>query len=91
MRVDWCVSSWFRIKNTHSLTHVTDYATVSLAEQWCAVSREGCRREGRGYLFPPLLLTCFGINGHDLEWSPSPRQAHDDRPSIPRKEGRRLS
>ena len=21
MRVDWCVSSWFRIKNTHSLTH----------------------------------------------------------------------
>ena len=20
MRVDWCVSSWFRIKNTHSLT-----------------------------------------------------------------------
>ena len=39
----------------------------------------------------PLLLTCFGINGHDLGWSPSPRQAHDDRPSIPRKEGRRLS
>ena len=23
MRVDWCVSSWFRIKNTHSLTHAT--------------------------------------------------------------------
>ena len=21
MRVDWCVSSWFRIKNTHSHTH----------------------------------------------------------------------
>ena len=21
MRVDWCVPSWFRIKNTHSLTH----------------------------------------------------------------------
>ena len=21
MRVDWCVSSWFRIKNTHFLTH----------------------------------------------------------------------
>ena len=21
MRVDWCVSSWFRIKNTHTLTH----------------------------------------------------------------------
>jgi len=20
MRVDWCVSSWFRIKNTHTLT-----------------------------------------------------------------------
>ena len=23
MRVDWCVSSWFRIKNTHSLTQPT--------------------------------------------------------------------
>ena len=23
MRVDWCVSSWFRIKNTHSLTPTT--------------------------------------------------------------------
>ena len=23
MRVDWCVSSWFRIKNTHSLTHLS--------------------------------------------------------------------
>ena len=22
MRVDWCVSSWFRIKNTHSLKNV---------------------------------------------------------------------
>ena len=21
MRVDWCVSSWFRIKNTHSHSH----------------------------------------------------------------------
>ena len=51
------------------------------------LSREGCRREGRGYLSPPLLLTCFGIDEHDLEWSPSPRQAHDDRPSIPRTRG----
>ena len=49
------------------------------------------RAVGSRVPFPPLLLTCFGINGHDLEWSPSPRQAHDDRPSIPRKEGRRLS
>ena len=24
MRVDWCVSSWFRIKNTHSLTLEVD-------------------------------------------------------------------
>ena len=23
MRVDWCVSSWFRIKKTHSLTNPT--------------------------------------------------------------------
>ena len=28
MRVDWCVSSWFRIKNTHSLTHAV-YATAT--------------------------------------------------------------
>ena len=32
MRVDWCVSSWFRIKNTHSHTQVfilTDINTVA--------------------------------------------------------------
>ena len=33
MRVDWCVSSWFRIKNTHSLTHErADAAWDSLSE-----------------------------------------------------------
>ena len=25
MRVDWCVSSWFRIKNTHSHTHIAPF------------------------------------------------------------------
>jgi len=30
MRVDWCVSSWFRIKNTHSLTHGHGGRTGSL-------------------------------------------------------------
>ena len=35
MRVDWCVSSWFRIKNTHSLTpsltvvHLSTYIHAS--------------------------------------------------------------
>ena len=28
MRVDWCVSSWFRIKNTHSLTHYFELSLV---------------------------------------------------------------
>ena len=28
MRVDWCVSSWFRIKNTHSLTPVREGETI---------------------------------------------------------------
>ena len=27
MRVDWCVSSWFRIKNTHSLTQQSTLAS----------------------------------------------------------------
>ena len=35
MRVDWCVSSWFRIKNTHSLTtqggHGMSFFVLSLA------------------------------------------------------------
>ena len=31
MRVDWCVSSWFRIKNTHSLTHT--YAELLICVQ----------------------------------------------------------
>ena len=31
MRVDWCVSSWFRIKNTHSLTHwARDWRALAL-------------------------------------------------------------
>ena len=29
MRVDWCVSSWFRIKNTHSLTLTALQETLS--------------------------------------------------------------
>ena len=29
MRVDWCVSSWFRIKNTHTLTLPTPSVSVS--------------------------------------------------------------
>ena len=47
---------------------------------------------GRG-TFPPFAINnaLESMCGHDLEWSPSPRQAHDDRPSIPRQEGRRLS
>ena len=32
MRVDWCVSSWFRIKNTHSLT-----SPRAMAEEDCVV------------------------------------------------------
>ena len=45
---------------------------------------------GRG-TFPPFAINnaLESMCGHDLEWSPSPRQAHDDRPSIPK--GRRLS
>ena len=31
MRIDWCVSSWFRIKNTHSLTFCF-VASKTLAE-----------------------------------------------------------
>ena len=30
MRVDWCVSSWFRIKNTHSHTHAPCWGGVGL-------------------------------------------------------------
>ena len=35
MRVDWCVSSWFRINNTHS--HA-DEAQRAIAH-WCGVAR----------------------------------------------------
>ena len=50
MRVDWCVSSWFRIKNTHSLTHApytmlrnksdpTGYSMPILGGQWNGTGR----------------------------------------------------
>ena len=33
MRVDWCVSSWFRIKNTHSLTLCKRYRLTDTCVQ----------------------------------------------------------
>ena len=41
MRVDWCVSSWFRIKNTHSLTLTTAGGTEAqpYEETLCNESR----------------------------------------------------
>ena len=42
MRVDWCVSSWFRIKNTHSLTEESvDLSNDMTGRQMIAV---GVRR-----------------------------------------------
>ena len=39
MRVDWCVSSWFRIKNTHS-------AALG-SEDWCNPVHGGVFSDGR--------------------------------------------
>ena len=41
MRVDWCVSSWFRIKNTHSLT-----ATAAEEVDVLPGEPQGARRQG---------------------------------------------
>ena len=38
MRVDWCVSSWFRIKNTHSLTHKTHSQRAATHPDWAYTS-----------------------------------------------------
>ena len=35
MRVDWCVSSWFRIKNTHSLTRWVARIGVTPSREAC--------------------------------------------------------
>ena len=58
MRVDWCVSSWFRIKNTHSLT---GRLLVALVE---SVLRPGGLREDVSSdvslcrsTFTPVLIT----------------------------------
>ena len=51
MRVDWCVSSWFRIKNTHSLTHEILRSAPYTVLVW------DLRR------YPPLL---FGQREHDV-------------------------
>ena len=40
MRVDWCVSSWFRIKNTHSLTHTLEVSRLDiLRPRWVVCCR----------------------------------------------------
>ena len=62
MRVDWCVSSWFRIKNTHSLTHGIRLLSLRMLEppaRACAVnSRRGLYSPGRSDLacWLPLFL-----------------------------------
>ena len=56
MRVDWCVSSWFRIKNTHTHTMAD---TPSLPGAACSAlgGRSGGAPRvallGRGSSFPP--------------------------------------
>ena len=53
MRVDWCVSSWFRIKNTHSLTHAGRRG-VGVG---CGVSVRVCLRLRHGTPLAFFLLT----------------------------------
>ena len=46
MRVDWCVSSWFRIKNSLSLS--CGYPSAALgSEHWCDVIHAGVFSGGR--------------------------------------------
>ena len=50
MRVDWCVSSWFRIKYTHSLTQRRYSATIhhsAWREMHAAAGRAGRREQVR--------------------------------------------
>ena len=54
MRVDWCVSSWFRIKNTHSLTHCV-----------CVVGTLFCSVDARSSTENSVVVTtlyAFNIN-----------------------------
>ena len=43
MRVDWCVSSWFRIKNTHSLTPTEGWLFTKAALERMAFKRHFAR------------------------------------------------
>ena len=53
MRVDWCVSSWFRIKNTHSLTQPLSPVCLCLLSPVCVCL----------LLFVPWHRGCAGGGG----------------------------
>ena len=55
MRVDWCVSSWFRIKNTHSLTR----CCMSRGEIRCRPFFD--RRNSNGARLPASLICCVSV------------------------------
>ena len=83
MRVDWCVSSWFRIKNTHTHTH-------TLGDVSC-LSHPHCRRMRGSCFLSPYSSICELMSG---DW-PLAREGsfrdplHDHAHIIPRPGGRR--
>ena len=60
MRVDWCVSSWFRIKNTHSLTHTCESESHEMCMYMCPY-RVGVPVVGRTVFRLPIYLLKFTV------------------------------
>ena len=79
MRVDWCVSSWFRIKNTHSLTrgHIGLQAVFGI---------NFLRFDARSRLCAPRLGTGFAAT---VSRTPSPRIVEGPINSFHRQVARR--
>ena len=76
MRVDWCVSSWYRIKNTHSLTHSTRMRQKRKTEASSSVSAAStysARQETRvGDGIEAVVLTPPGPPPRGAAAPPSP-------------------
>ena len=68
MRVDWCVSSWFRIKNTHSLTSHSLGGTLGWLQAVFGINF--LRFDARSRLCAPRLGTGFAAT---VSRTPSPR------------------
>ena len=73
MRVDWCVSSWFRIKNTHCHFENPQRPTLLVTLSISRLSNTKCCDRG----WPIFFLFFLGVL-----WAPYHRASHETKTLV---------